>query len=258
MQVQKLIQIFDDPPETHYFLYKGKKFPFNFDLFKISSKYFSSNQDLQYTQIINLVDETSEKCFNFPEESIQSFINYSQRQQILLTNENAVPLNYLAKKYEVNLLIQATENYIEEYQNDLALQILLTYQNDQSFNTETFENIISRNFESYINEDQFLSLNFPIVYRIFGKFYQKRDKASKLTDEITGFLFKCLTKYGKEASSLFSLIDACDLTSEKVDILLTKFSDVFDFHFINSSILKTIYDIQNESLKRARKIWRWN
>ena len=64
------------------------------------------------------------------------------------------------------------------------------------------------------------------------------------------FLFKCLDKYGRKASVLFNNIDFGENKSEYINILITKYSTKFDFHFINFEFLKSIYEQQNEVLQK--------
>ena len=115
MESKKVIQIQDHLQKNHYFLYNNKQYPFNIELFNVFSKYFLNNPELiQPSKIINLINENLESNLSFTDDSIQSFIDYSQSQQIFLNNGNVVSLNYLAKKYEINSLIDITNEYINE------------------------------------------------------------------------------------------------------------------------------------------------
>ncbi|KAK8886899.1 hypothetical protein M9Y10_037932 [Tritrichomonas musculus] len=247
MQNPIFIQIKKELPKTNYFVYKKDQYPFNFDLFKYSSNFFVKNQKLiEESQIIQLVDKDSEDSLNFSSDTIQNFINYVQREPIPLSKENVVALNYLASRYEVDSLIKDTEEYISEHHDEIALQILLIHQNDSKFQTKTYENVISEHFPDYINNDQLLSINISILYRIFTK-YQTKNQTNE--NEILDFLFKCLDKYGKEASVLFTNINFDNIYSDHLNRLLTDYSNIFDFHYINSAFLKTIYDKQSEIIR---------
>ena len=245
MQGQNKVRIHENIPFTHCFLYKNKKYPFNFSLFKFSSQYFSKNKvELRKTQNINLIDKNKEEFLNFSDDIIENFIKYAHREDIQLTHKNVTELNYLAKKYEVLSLIQDTKEYISNHHQDLALQNLLIFQNDESFKTDTYEDVISEKLIDYLNDDRILLLNFPILYRIISK-YQKEHG----NNEIYHFLFKCLDKYGTEASILFSNIDFGEMQTKYSNLLLKKYSKIFDFQFINSSMLKSIYEQQNNFAK---------
>lgn len=249
MDKQYIIQIEDETPITHFFIYKDKRFPIKFDFFKKASLFFSKHQEeIKKTEIIPLVDDNKESQFDFTDETIQSFINYVHQQPISLDKDNAILLNHLANKYEVSQLIQATDKYIAANHEDLAIQILLINQKDTQFVTKAYESIISDNFSYYIKDDRLLDLNFPILYRIFDKFQSQKQKNIK-NDEILNFLFKCIDKYGREASVLFQNVDFCDNKIDFLNILITKYSKKFDFHFINFEFMKTIYDQQNEILR---------
>lgn len=255
MSSQKHIQNDDNFPDTHYFIYKGKKFPIKFDFFKISSKKFAKDQiRIDSNQNIHLIDDKSEIISDLSEDSIQNFINYVQHQDTVLTSDNVSGINYLAKRYEVISLIKATEDYINEHHKDIILPALIFNQNDPSFDTSYYENVIIDNFEEYIEEDLLQKLKIPILYRIFDKFYSKFGKNQKISNKkIVDFCFKCLDVHKREASVLFSFIDIEDASSNHLNRLITEYSNIFDFHFINSSIVKTFYEIQSEMILKEKQ-----
>ena len=249
------IQIQDDPLKLYYFLYNDKKYLFNIDLFNISSQYFLNYPEkIQNNQIIQLIDKSLDGNITFSDKSIQDFINYFQRKPITLDNSNTVELNYLSKKYEINSLIQATNQYIEEHNNDnnLIFQLLLIYQYHEAFTCETYENIISNHLSEYINNDLMLTLSVPVVYRILNK-NKDSDKPPQLINDIIEFLFKYLSKYGGEASILFTLIDANNLTKEQINRLFNEYSNFCDLNFFNPCLLKRIYDNQNVTIDQLNK-----
>lgn len=52
-----MIKIQDEIPNTHFFVYRNQRFPFNFDLFKYSSRYLSNNQvELEKSEFIELLE----------------------------------------------------------------------------------------------------------------------------------------------------------------------------------------------------------
>ena len=254
MQQQKLIQNHDKFPCTHYFIYKNKKFPINFDFFKNSSEIFANNLiDIDGNQNIQLIDDELKEYFELSEESIQNFVNYVHRQDIFLNNDNVMGINYLATKYKIISLKQATEEYINDNHREMLLPNLLIHQNDLLFDTSSFETILSENLEEYINDGRLLDLNIPILFRILEK-YSKSEKAKNgFNQNIMDFLFKCLDKYKRNASVLFSFINI-----EKIQLylkrLLTDYSNLFDFHFINSSLLNVVYENQNEMILKEQQM----
>lgn len=82
-------------PVTHYFLYNGKRFPFNMGLFNCFSQYFISKQIISTD--INLVEDSDDIILS--DSIIQDFINYCQNKSIFLHQENSLSLNKLSKKY---------------------------------------------------------------------------------------------------------------------------------------------------------------
>lgn len=246
MQQQKVIKIKDDIPKTHFFLYKNKKYPFNFDFFKYTSKYFQTNElEIKNTTLIPLIDDISEQEQNLTDETIQHFINFVHHQAIPINNDNVVHLNYLSKIYQIEELKDATTDYIKEHQREILIDILIFHQNERSFPTQSYEGILTEHFIEYIDDDRLLSLKMPIIDRVISnhiRFYLSNESKNKIID----FLFKMLDKFGKEASFLFQNVNIGDFKAEYIDRLQREYSDTFDFHFINSELLKSIYESQSQ------------
>lgn len=256
MQRTKLVQIKEEFPCTHYFVYKNKEYQINFEFFKCYSNFFLNNQqELQLQKCIPLLDKKSEKSVNLSEESIQDFINFVHRKQIMLTDENVIPLNYLAKIYEIPLLLDVTKEFISTNQNYLALQILSLHQNDTQFQAEELEEIISDKFLDYIDDRRLLTLKIPILNRILTKFLYVRKSQLKEdeNDKVMIFLFKCLDCFGRDASILFSNINFENERSKYLNHLMTNYAHKFDFHFINLTFMKTMFQIQSDLLLKEEQ-----
>lgn len=250
-----LCQIEDNIPDTNRFIYKNKQYPFKFDFFKHSSKYFADHQtELENKEIIPLVDEENEGENDLSEEGIKLFINYAQHQPIQITNETVYTLNFLSKKYEIKSLQENATKYIEKHQKELLLDILL---NDSTKDKETYEDIMSDNLLEHIEDQKLLKLNLVSIYRIIIKYEEKRNltKSSSEDDKeergkIFTFLFKCLDKFGKDASILFSSVDFGSEKREILNKLLKEYSKSFDFHFIDTQMVQILYERENENLQK--------
>lgn len=97
---------------------------------------------------------------------------------------------------------------------------------------ESDEEIIVSNFFEFINNTQLLDLPIPVLYRIL---HHPKLNLNKLNEEkqnqIYEFLFKCLDKFKKDGSVLFSNLNL-DINHTKFDILnrlIKDYSDIFDF-----------------------------
>ncbi|KAK8848324.1 hypothetical protein M9Y10_019387 [Tritrichomonas musculus] len=81
------------------YIYKGKTFPFNFDIFKQTSKHFFQNRKiLKNVKNINLLNEEEEKIINLSDETIQAFINCCQNQMCQINMTNVFQLQFLSYK----------------------------------------------------------------------------------------------------------------------------------------------------------------
>ena len=237
-------------PSTHFFIYKNDKYPFNLDFFKYISKYFFQNQEsFQNSTTIELVDKEYEDKVNLSKDLINDFIYFCHNHEIQIHNQNVIGLNYLAKKYEVSSLLKKTEYYISIHTNELLIQKLSLFNEIHEFETEKYEDMIAEKFNDYIDDNSILSLSIPVLHRILTKYLVKNKSVN-----IFPFLFKCLDKYGRCASVLFSNVDYGDENAKNLNILLTKYSKIFDFNFIGSSLTKTLYETQNDFIQKEEKI----
>ena len=76
MQKSEYVQIEDDIQETHCFIYKTKKYPFNIVFFKCSSKYIHDNKIMFLPDgNCNIIDEEFERDLNLSDETIIFLVN---------------------------------------------------------------------------------------------------------------------------------------------------------------------------------------
>lgn len=132
-------------PVTNFFIYKDRKYPFNFNFFKIFSQLFSSGEfDVLPELNINLVDE--EQCkIELSDEFIKYFIGYCQNTPIpkdKINQESAMTFHYLAKYYKVKPLIDQMENYFNKNQEKFILYFLSNPDLDH-LNQERYEEMLS-------------------------------------------------------------------------------------------------------------------
>lgn len=248
MEINSVIQNDDEFPETHSFVYQGKQYPIKYEYFKLSSEYFQENQrELEHAKTIQFIDDKSTLNKLISEDSIKTFIKFVQREPISLSNENVAILNYLGKKYKIKSLIKSTCNYINEHRDEIILDIFTINQNEPDFELETYEEAISNHLKEYFNDHRLLNLQIASLYRIVAKYHGQKE--GNLNDDekqaLNEFLFKCLDEFGREASALFKYFDFGNSRVECMNQLLTEYKDVFDFHFINSDYLATVYEYES-------------
>lgn len=248
MEKNSVIQNDDEFPETHSFVYQGKQYPIKYEYFKLSSEYFQENQrELEHAKTIQFINDKSTLNKLISEDSIKTFIKFVQREPISLSNENVAILNYLGKKYKIKSLIKSTCNYISEHRDEIILDIFTINQNEPDFELETYEEAISNHLEEYFNDHRLLNLQMASLYRIVAKYHGQKE--GSLNDDekraLNEFLFKCLDEFGREASVLFKYFDFGNSRVECMNRLLTEYKDVFDFHFINSDYLATVYEYES-------------
>lgn len=233
----------------HYFIFNNHKYSFEYNLFKENSNYFEQNLFLKNIKDINIINEyESNSIITLTEDSINNFISYCQNQIYKITRENVISLNYLSKKYEVQSLIDETNEHISHYLNDILVQFLLQISNRHSTNDQKVEKQISKNLNKYLADPLLLLIPVPFMYRIIENHHNKNDS------DLIQFMFSYLEKQGRKSSVLFSLID---LKNDQIDVLYhlnTEYSDIFDFSFINSSIVENTFLIEKEKVNETIKL----
>ena len=245
-----------------YFVYHDKKYPFDFSLFKKNSNYFLRNRDeLKNVECINLLNEYEDKIIDISENSIHAFISSCQNEQCKIDRSDIIILQYLSIKFDVPQLTEIITNIIssnfeELFFNSFLFKIQFYNKNGNEneenwknsfLNTEKEEEILVKRFIDFVKDDRLLLFPIPILERIIQKYYQQI--GSQNSTQIIEFLFKCLDKFGRDASILFSNIDFEDQTAQVIDKLITNYSDIFDFNMINSNLLKTINLLTSEISK---------
>ena len=135
---------------THFFLYKGKKYPFNMQLFKCFSQYFKINSKLYKNVMeINILDDSNEEII-LTESTIKDFINFCQSKKIILTIENAPSLYKLAKKYSVPTLIDSTKKYLTKTLKEF-LNYYLEMKKYGYFNNSEYKEMLSNDLSDFID-----------------------------------------------------------------------------------------------------------
>ena len=246
--------------DQKFFVYKDKKYPFNFNLFKDNSNYFYKNRKiLKKVEEINLLNEYEEDMIEMSEEIIKSFISSCQNEIFEINLSNAIELQFLSMKYEVNDLISITNEYIEKNHKSLLLKSFLFKTRHLTaieecentfYDTSNEEEIISKHLYEYINDKEITLLPIETFDRILKKHFKNNNIEEKEQEEIIiKILFSYLDKYGREASVLFSNVDFSQQRVEVMNCLLHKYSNIFDFSMINSTLLKTTSEMISEVSK---------
>lgn len=109
-----------------------------------------------------------------------------------------------------------------------------------------YENLVAQHFLEYVEDDQLLKLNIPILYRILKNYYKisEENKGHHKTENdcrVLDFIFKYCDFHGKYASILFSLSKFPIDEAKYVDLLLDlSQKDKIDFQFLNSELAKIL------------------
>lgn len=231
------------PNLTKTFVYKSENFKVDFDLLKRNCKYFQDHE-----QEINDEYEMKE-IKDFPIETIRTFLNCCQNQTTEI--KDIVGINYLSIKYENEELQKFTDKYIEENSKGLVFQMLSfkcqilnlidEQQKDAEFNINTVkeEEILSKSFLDYIEDERIFTVPIHIVKRAMKKFLDNNkeinnDQAS--WKKIKDFLLRCLNEYNTEASILFSDVNFGKFDRDLIVSLHNSYSEKFDINMLNPNL----------------------
>lgn len=262
MPNKKIIRSRIQFPDTHCFIYKNKRFPFKMCYFELCSKYFLQNsdkfqlmQDIELLELLELHGEENHDELNIDEDTIKNFIKYVQQEEISVDHENVIFLHYLSKRFEVDELEEDTKEYIFSHQDELAIEILKGCQYDRTFDEETYENIISNNFEEYMKNEELTRLPIPKIHRILTKYFNNEPESIKYK-EINEFIEEVIDHQGRTASILLSFIRIDESNIDFISNMIEKYSERVDFEFIDFSVTKTILSVlksQKEAMKHLEE-----
>lgn len=245
MEIGNIIKNDETIPDTHFFVYKNKEYPIKYDYFKHTSKYFSK---MEYEKRINLLDSETEVNFDISDSTIQDFINFVQNKEIILSDENVIGLNYLSNKYEVYKLNKVTNEYIFSSNPFLFLDFLIEYQSKSNkIDLSRYEEIISTHMEQYIEDERLMQLDLNTIYRIIKLYFKNEKENNKYTlKKVLDFLIKNLSIKGRSASIIFECVDFGEYRKEYLQILIDKYSNIFDFQYIKKALIETYIETENE------------
>lgn len=244
-------------------IYNDKTYIIDFDLLIKNSRFFRNQRKLfKNKQEISFPREE----IKISSEAFESFVLCCQNKPFQLEDSIVIQLFFLSYRYEVTSLTEYINNYILENNKSLAIQSILFKNKIQNMQSTNFDNVsmisidimheintISSNFIELIEtNDDLLSLPIPTLNLIVTKYLQKNENQIPISKQeiIIEFLFKCLNKYGKEASVLF--LDICFEIKANIDDILAKlksdYKDAFDFNYLNSKFLYELYIDMKKSL----------
>lgn len=175
-------------------------------------------------------------------------IKYIQFKTIQLTNDNIFTLHFLGREYEIDQLIKSTEDYISQHEDEVLLKFLKGKEIQRSRDQIFYEDKIASKFTAYVSNEDIISLDISTLYRILDK-VSKNDANELKNSSTKDFLMKVLDNHGRPASILFKYADIWTFDDETLADLLTKYSEIFDFEFIATSVLKAFLSMKKEHEK---------
>lgn len=245
-------------------IFKGKKYPIDFQLLEHNSNYFYRRRHLfEYQEDINLEEEFTD----ISEESIKEFISSIQNERFVLNQDNLFPLHILSIKYDVPLLKKITDEVIKKYDENFIFQTIqfkysiingrlntnnnnVICDDDFEINLLEEEEEIANNFFEYVNKDELSKLPVDFLYRVVNnKRVNQANMSEQESKEYIEFIFKCLDEHKQEGSVLLLNLDIEYNRIEIFEQLVHKYSNHIDLGMINPAFyMKTSINIMKDLL----------
>ena len=210
------------------FIFKGKRYDVDFDIIARYSNYFNKNS-ARYQNFTEIA--ISDENLPVSDEDFKCFISCCQNQIFQLSDSNVFALYQLSLKFDVPSLQKVTNEYIEKNHSNFIFDFI-HYKSENDLNFQEEENIVSSNFNEFKNDEKIFSLPIPILFRILNNENLRIEQ-----NDLIDFLFKCLDKYGKEASVLFSNFTFENSRIDLYSRLINNYSNIFNFNMINREFL---------------------
>lgn len=245
--------------KTKYFVFRNKKYPFDYDIFNKNSYFFVENKN-QYDNVeyIDLFNEKESEVFqNITDKAITDFISLMQNKECQIDISDIHYIQYLSQKFKAETLSQDISNMISIHANELVLDHLLFKLEINKQNNDDFlilsEDIISvaKNLIKFVNEDRIIKMPIQNLYQIlteyYSRFYSEKNSCEEEELSIINFLFRCIEKVGSDASILFSIHSFEKHQTMIIKRLLRDYSNVFKFDLIPDQLLTFSIHMSNEN-----------
>lgn len=105
---------------TNNFIYGNKMYPFNLNVFKEKTQ---SLMTIRQNDNVEILTESEKDFVILTEDSIINFILCCHNKNYNINQRNAVPLNYLALKYNCKQIVNESKNFFED-NHDLKIELL--------------------------------------------------------------------------------------------------------------------------------------
>lgn len=139
---------------------------------------------------------------NYTEKIIDTFIQFFSDQDITINDFNAISLNYLSRKYEIQSLTEKTENYIQNHYYNLNKKYIT-----ENIGDVQYEEHFLVYFCNFYQNIQLIQLPIQKLYRILSLYFNSESIESISTKIkcLINFLNNCIKEKGNEAFQLFPL-----------------------------------------------------
>lgn len=216
--------------EANSFVYQNNLYPFNFDLFKTASKFFSKNQNQLLAQTIINLENDFFPISGLSPDIIHTFISFCQGEKYQLQRTNISALYRLSIQYEVPSLTNKIEEFVSEYYEDI-INSVFTKQNPL---TELHEKILSEKLLKFVNDQRLFQIPIHNLYRIVNRYHreyrQKQQNNTQEADEkIIDFIFECFDHIGIESIILFDHISFENCSIKFLNQKIQKYSYLMNF-----------------------------
>lgn len=221
------------------FVLNGKEFPICKFQFCRYSVRFQKDSSLFNADSYSINSQVSE-------QSLISFISSCQGKPFLISTENVLDLQLLAKEFDVPSVSSAIQKYFDDHENELLLQRLEFNVQHNSDYSDLIEKIASQ-IDDYINLEKMYDFPENIISQIYASKSRKTANEHRLLE----FAKQYAEKKGESTSTLLTYINYDELTREEIKDLSESslMPDKISTSYIFPFLLKMIAQAEEQENK---------
>jgi hypothetical protein len=174
------------------------------------------------------------------ESAVEAFLNFCQMMSYEITADTFADLEQLKEDWEVEQLQMALDQFLNDHARDRLVIRVLKRSIGRGVNTANLENLVRRNFDAFVHEDELADLPIPVLTRVVNYDID--------FDALLRFLMNCLERQGQLASVLFRGVDIGRLTFDQIQRLSR--AGTFFWGFVNQSVADVINGLANEVVRQ--------
>lgn len=222
-----------------HFAYSDRRFEIDINSFNKYSKeiLMEGNNEEEPFYFISEFDPKLQHA----EETIESFINFFQTDDINLTPENVFSIRFLSDKFGIPILSQMTEKYINEIEHESEILDEIFSHPENLY--EEQEKYISTHFEDLLSDDRLKRISLTQLYRIIPQRMRYEEMNEDIEERILDFLIEKIDTEKKQALILISLFKFSQKGRKRFYKEIINKGDIIDLNCIERNLIESMIEL---------------